>query len=124
MAKRGRLEQTSGPVIDLSTEERKAFHALRKSLKISQEQLAAEIGVSNGTISNIETGSSSQPRREPYMEALRYMRSLQKGAPPPGPDRAARFKRVMEKYMLLDERGEAAVEAVIDSQLTSVAKSR
>ncbi len=118
MARQGRLEQTTGPVIDLTPDERVEFYRLRKASGLTQQQLGAKIGVSAGTISNIETGRSGQPRRGPYLEALRYLKAPKTDAD--NPDRTARFKRVMHKYMMLDERGEATVEATIDSQLHSL----
>ena len=114
MARRGRIDQTTGPVIDLTPDERVEFKRLRKAKGLSQQELADKIGVSNGTISNIETGGSSQPRRGPYFAALAYLKGKKEA---PDQDAGERMKRVIEKYMKLDERGEKAVEALIDSLL-------
>jgi transcriptional regulator with XRE-family HTH domain len=121
MAKRGRINQTSGPVVDLTPEDRAEVRRLRKAMGLTQEQLGAKFGVSGGTISNMETGRSEQPRRETYLEVIAYLRGA-KGKPP---DDASpkRFKRVMGKFLELDLRGQESVEALIDSQLLSLKKS-
>lgn len=120
MAKRGRIDQTTGPVIDLTPEDRAEFRRLRKSKKLTQEQLADKIHVSTATISNIETGRSDQPRRAVYLEALRFLKDAK--AEPVNENRSARFKRVMDKYMQLDEGSEKVVEATIDAMLATVKK--
>jgi transcriptional regulator with XRE-family HTH domain len=117
MAKRGRIDQTTGPVIDLTPEERSEFRRLRKAKGLGQEQLATKIGVSTGTISNIETGRSGQVRREPYLEAMRYLKSTKEVAA--HEDASTRLKRVNEKYLRLDGSGQAAVEALMDALLTA-----
>lgn len=122
MAKRGRIEQTTGPVVDVTPEERTEIRKLRLAKKLTQEQLAAKIGVSNGTISNLETGRSGQTRRVVYLEALAFLKASAKSATT-ADDGGARFKRVMDKYLELDLRGQEAVEALIDSQLLSLKKS-
>ena len=38
------------------------FRAARKSIRLSQDQLAAELGVSTKTIGNVEAGKSDRPR--------------------------------------------------------------
>jgi transcriptional regulator with XRE-family HTH domain len=119
MAKRGRIDQTSGPVTDVTPDERAEFKRLRKSKKLRQDQLAAKIHVSPATISNIETGRSGQVRREPYLEALRYLRGSESE-----PASGERFKRVMEKFLKLDDANQIAVEAMINALLPSPRDSR
>ena len=121
MAKKGRLDQTGGPVIDITPEDRARFRKLRKAKGMTQPQLVTRIGVSDGTISNIETGRSGQVRRAPYLAAMAF---LQGNVDVEGLSRDARIKRMLDNVLKLDDRGLAAVEALIDSQLLSLNKSQ
>jgi transcriptional regulator with XRE-family HTH domain len=116
MAKRGRIQQPGGAVIDVTPEERRRFKELRLAKGFTQPQLAARIGVSDGTISNIETGRSGQVKRAAYLAAMAL---LQSGAEVE-PARDERIKQILDKLMKLDERGLTTVEATIDAQLISV----
>lgn len=115
MAKRGRIEQPDGPVVDVTPEEREEIKRLRKSKGLTQEQLAAKIGVSNGTISNLETGRHAQVHLSVLVEVRRYLGAKDTDEL----DSGDRHKKVMDGYLKLDGRGQAAVEALIDSLLSS-----
>lgn len=120
MAKRGRIEQPSGPVIDVTPEKRARLKELRKLKGLTQDQLANKIGVSNGTISNLETGRHGQVHLSTYMEIV----ALLEGADNDGHDERDWFRRVADKLLLLDGRGRQSVEAQIDVQIDLAKKSR
>jgi transcriptional regulator with XRE-family HTH domain len=117
MGKKGRIVQPGGPVMDVTPEERARFKDLRKSKGMTQPQLAARIGVSDATISNIETGRSRQVNRTAYLAAMMV---LQSDGLTPHAMRDERIKRILDKLMKIDERGLTTVEATIDAQLISL----
>lgn len=119
MGKRGRLAQPTGSRGDVTDDERAEVRRLRTAAKLRQGDLAAKIGVSAATISNLETGRSKQPLRETYQAAMRAL----KGRDAEIPDTNERIKRINANLLKLDARGLASVEAVIDAQLSLQAKA-
>lgn len=104
-----------GAKMDVPKEERKRIRDRRKHLEWRQEDLAARIGVSPATISNLETGGRTgedQSYKAVYAEVVRL---LEVGDLAGSSDK--RFRRVVQKLLKLDERGWEAVEAMLDVQL-------
>jgi transcriptional regulator with XRE-family HTH domain len=66
MASRGRQPNPGGAKITVGSDERAAIKKERERRGWRQEDLAAKIGVSPGTISNVESG------RHPQMNRVKY----------------------------------------------------
>ncbi len=111
---KGRIEQPTGGKVDVGPEERAEFKRLRKKAGLTQIQLAEKVHVSNGTISNLESGKHPQVYKSTYAELVLVLKMGKVDD-----DKGSRFRRLVQKYLRLDGRGEAAVEALIDSLLTS-----
>lgn len=113
MAKSERRDRlASGPKMDVPSEERTRLRDLREGRGWSQQQLADKIGVSNGTISNLETGGSGQVYKAVYAEVVRVLKAGDEATEAD----ANRFMRAVKRLLELDERGWAIVEAVLDAQ--------
>jgi transcriptional regulator with XRE-family HTH domain len=111
-----RQDHPDGPKMTLTSDQRAAFKLLRQGKGLSQQQLAHLMGVSNGTISNLENGRHEQVFVSTYTEAVRVLKATEIAKK--NSDREMRFSRIVEKLMQLDARSELAVEALIDSLLT------
>lgn len=71
--KGGSEEHPEGPKMDVSTVERHHLRDLRKKRGWTQHQLALRIGLTNGTISNFESGTSKQVFRSVYAKIVRAL---------------------------------------------------
>jgi len=116
----GRIDQPHGEKISVSPEERATFKRMREANGWSQDELAAMVHVSNGTISNLETGRHGQVYKSTYAEILRVLKLGKKTNTEFADER---FKRIVAKLVQLDERGQLAVEALADAMLTSQTKT-
>ena len=72
---KGAQDHPKGPLIDVDPEERKELTALRKKKGWTQQQLATKAGLTNGTISNFESGKSKQLRKSVYAAIRRALRA-------------------------------------------------
>lgn len=79
--KGGQEEHPDGPLIDLSTEERKRLKGEREKLGLTQAQLGKKAGLTAGTISNVESGRSKQVRKVVYAKILRALKLKATNAP-------------------------------------------
>lgn len=62
-----------GPLVSVSREKRRQWKLRREELKLTQRKLAALVGVTSGTISNLETGRHPQVRRNVYASLERKL---------------------------------------------------
>lgn len=100
-----------GALITISKEERTAFKDKRTEKKLKQSELAGRIGVSNGTISNIENGKHLQVKATVYFQ-LRRVLFGSKGA-------AAAVDRSKERELVFKQIVEA-ISDLTDLQLEAL----
>ena len=71
----GSEQHPKGPMIDIGPAERSRLLKLRGERGLTQAQLAARAGVTNGTISNVESGKSKQVRKAVYAAIVRALKA-------------------------------------------------
>ena len=122
-SKQGRLNQPSGDVVTISDDERKAWRDARVKNGWSTRFLAERVPCSNGTISNYETGKSSQIKRVYYVELARIFKT---GKASLGEDKGeeALWKDVVDKIAGLDSAGLAMVQAFINAAILKVGEKK
>jgi transcriptional regulator with XRE-family HTH domain len=114
-AKKGQsLLQPDGPLVSVSEEERKQLRARRLKLELRQEDVAERAGCSTGTISNLESGRSTQVRRKVYARIRRVLRGK---AVTPVMDEAdeAMFRELVDGMIDLEGRDLRTVAALVNS---------
>lgn len=105
--RRGRQEKPKGGVVNLTSDERKAFRERREKLGYTHRSLGAKAGVSGGTISNIETGASGQVNAAKYAAAYAVLFGKQKAV-----DNLATYKKMVEDLADVTDHWDAISEII------------
>jgi transcriptional regulator with XRE-family HTH domain len=105
-------EPTKVRKITVDEAERKLIKERRESLGLTQRQLAAKAGTTNGTISNLENGKHPQIKQSTYMK-IRYVLFKEKTIPEGNTD--ALFKDIAVDLPDLDQQGLEVIRSVIRS---------
>lgn len=101
-----------GDVITISNTRRLELKARREKLGLKQSELAVRARTTPATISNIETGRTSQPRKIVYARILRALRIKDEDD---SEERAERYTRLVEAIIDAGEIGEVAAQSLLDS---------
>lgn len=113
MAQRsGRQVHPTGAVATITNEQRQRIRARREELGWRQEDLAARVGVTPATISNLESGRTAQPKKSVYAKVLR---ALKLGEEPPDAGTEAAYMAIVEGAVELNPQEMQAVRALIES---------
>lgn len=99
-----------GPLISVDSDERAGLKSLRVKRGMTQEALAEKVMCAPATISNLESGRSTQVRKKVY---ARIKRALRSAASETQSDET--FRKIVDGAIDLDERDQLAVAALIDS---------
>lgn len=113
-APKGPQVHPDGPLISVDQKEREALKARRIKLELRQEDLAERAGCSPATISNLESGRSSQVRKKVYARIRRSLREP-KVAISATDESDATFRKIVDDALDLTEKDLRVVAALIDS---------
>lgn len=113
----GRQAKPKGDVLTPTSDERKAVRVARELKTWTTTYVAKKIGVSQGTISNIETGAhTKQVRRDVW---LKLVRLLKMDTTNENPQREKNFKEIAERLPLLSPETEEQVLALLRAMTTT-----
>jgi transcriptional regulator with XRE-family HTH domain len=119
MAKtRGRIPQPKGGKITVGPEERVRLKDLRETKGLKQGELAAKIGVTQGTISNLESGRHPQMARDKYAALIRVL-----GADSESMSNEEAYRRLMNAGSVLSGDQLATAVTIVEA-LAAAAKKR
>ena len=120
MAKtRGRIPQPKGGKITVGPEERAHLKKLREAKGLDQDEVAAKIGVSQGTISNLESGRHDQMTKAKYAELIRVL-----GAGGESLANEDAYRRIVNAAATLEADQLAVVAATIEALASAAKKPR
>lgn len=113
----GRIGQPRGGKITVGPDERARLKQLRTSKGIDQGELAAKIGVSQATISNLESGRHPQMTKDKYAALVRVL-----GAQADAMTNEDAFRRIVQAATALEDEQLAVAVATIEA-LAALKKS-
>jgi transcriptional regulator with XRE-family HTH domain len=98
--------------ITVGADERKVLKARRETLGLTQRELAAKVGTTNGTISNLENGKHPQIKWSTYAR-LRYVLFKEKAVVEENVDDV--MKDIADELPTLDAHALKAVRTLVSS---------
>ncbi len=114
--RRGRTDKPKpkGAVVNMTTDERRAFKEKREKLGFTHRALAAKAHTSGGTISNIETGESGQVNAAVYARVYAVLFGAKSAV-----DNQAKLKKLVEDLAEIPDSWGAIGELIASAKKLS-----